>query len=631
MKKMKSLFSLLIITLLLTNICIAEKPQSRDELSDKYKWNLNDIYPSWEAWEADLNKVDEMFQKIPEFKGKLGSSVETYMEFIKLREEMSKIGTKLGSYSFLNRALDGANTEFNTRAQQLQNMYIKNGMNTAWIGPELKTIPKETMDKWLAENEDLQIYKHGIEDFYREMEHILPEEKQQMMTTLSKALGAANSIYTSISVSDMVYPTVKLSTGEEVVASPAERTRISSTNPNQDDRKLVSDAMIKPFVKQKNTYADIYSGILNARWAQAQIYGYNSCIEAALSSNDIPTDVYLNLIEVAKNNVEPLQKYNRLRKKALGLEHYYKSDGLINITDFNKTYTWEEAEELVKAALEPLGEEYNEKVAEMLQGGRVDVYENQGKRGGAFNLGVYGVHPYILMNYNGTRDNVFTLAHEMGHSIHSVFSCENQEFTNHSYTIFVGEVASTFNEFMLLDYMIKNATDPNEKISLLVQAIENIYGTFYTQSMFAEFEYKAYSMVENSQPLNSEVVGNLYNEVYESYLGETIERSEDDKYYWSRIHHFLSRYYYVYQYATSFSASSKIYAEVKNAKNKKERKAAQDKLLTLLKSGGNDYPVNQLAKAGIDMTTPETFKAVVNQFSELVDQLEQELKALGKI
>ncbi len=631
MKKMKSILSLLIIGFLLINVSNAIEPKDRKDLDDKYKWNLSDIYPSWEAWEADLNRVDEMFQEMMQYKGKLGSNAETYLAFAKLQDEMGKLGTKLNSYVFLNRSLDGGNPEFSTRSQQMQNMYIKNGMNMAWIGPELKTIPKETMDKWLTENVELQVYKHGIEDFYREMEHILPEDKQQMMTTLSKALGAATSIYSSISVADMEYPTVTLSNGEKVIATPAERTRVSSTNPNQEDRKLVSEAMIEPFVKQKNTYADIYSGILNSRWGQAQIYGYNSCLEAALSSNDIPTDVYLNLIEVAKDNTEPLQKYNRLRKKALKLDHYYKSDGYINIVDFNKTYTWEEAEELVKAALKPLGEEYNEKVAEMFEAGRIDVYENQGKRGGAFNLGVYGVHPYILMNYNGTRDNVFTLAHEMGHSIHSVFSCENQKYTNHRYTIFVGEVASTFNEFMLLDYMIKNATDPNEKISLLIQAIDNITGTFYTQSMFAEFEYKAYTMVENSQPLNAEVIGDLYNEVYNAYFGETIERPEDDKYYWSRIQHFLSRYYYVYQYATSFSASSKIFAEVQNAKNKKERKAAQDKLLTLLKSGGNDYPVQQLAKAGIDMTNAETFKAVTDQFTKLVDQLEQELKAIGKI
>ncbi|MFC2103995.1 oligoendopeptidase F [Bacteroidota bacterium] len=628
---MKRILSLLVVLLLLAKICEATDPKSREEIPEKYKWNLNDIYPSWEAWEADLNQVDAMYQQVLEFKGNLGESDETYLKFVKLQDEMSKIGTKLRCYVFLNKSLDGANPEFNTRNQQLQNMYIKNGVNTAWIAPELKTIPKETAQKWLKENPELKDYKFSIEDFYRQQKHILPEEKSQMMTLLSKALGAATDIYSSLSVADMVYPKVTLSTGEEVTASPVGVAQVTTNNTNQSDRKLVTDALRAEYAKNKNTYTDIYSGILNSRWAQAQIYDYNSCLESALSANNIPTDVYLQLIEVARNNTEPLKKYSELRKKALKLDPYYGSDNYVSLTDFNKSYTWEEAEALVREALKPLGDDYNKKIEEMLSGGKIDVYEAQGKRGGAFNLGVYGVHPYILMNYGGTRDNVFTLVHELGHSAHSLLACENQAFVNHSPTIFVAEVASTFNENLLLDYMIKKSNDPNEKIALLVQSIDNITGTFYRQVQFAEFEYRAYTMIEQNKPFNAEVIATLYDEIDSHYYGDIITKSENGKYSWPRVHHFLKRYYYVYQYATSFAASSKIYMDFKNEKDPKKQKEIQDRYLNLLKSGGNEYPVDQLAKAGIDMTNAETYQAVTNQLSDLVNQLENELKAIGKI
>jgi len=597
----------------------------------RYNWNFADIYSDWDQWDNELDQIKSIAPKFAEYKGTLGKSADALYDFFKFSEENSKIIRRLNSYVYLQRDLDSRNQHFNTKQQELQTVLIQISMNTTWYDSELASIPEETVMKWLKENKNLAVYKHDLKDFYRQQKHVLDEEKQNIVTLMSRALGASSRAYTSLSTADMVYPEVELSTGEKVTATPANLSKVTTNNPNQKDRLKVSNAYRSVWAKNKNTYTDIYQGILQNRWASAQLHNYPTCLDAVLESNNISKDVYMNLIEVASNNAAPLRKYIDLRKKALKLEKYYGSDGRVELVDYSKSYKWEEATKIVTEALEPMGKDYSSKLDDALQGGWIDVFEKQGKQTGAYSMGVYGVHPYILMNWADTRDNVFTLAHELGHALHSLKSNETQPYTYSQYPTMVAEVASTFNENMLLDYMLKNAKSSEEKISLLIQAIDNISGTFYRQAQFAEFEYKAYSAVEQNKPLNAEILASMYKDISDRYYGDAIESTKDGKYGWSGVFHFFQLYYYVYNYAVSYSASASLYDQVANAKNKKEAKKALERYHTLLQSGGSDYPVEMLKKAGVDLTTKDAFLAVTSQMTKLVDQLEEELKKIDKI
>lgn len=605
------------------------KPGDKDYY--KYNWKLTDAYANWDAWQKDLDFLKAQIPKYAKYKGKLGTSPEIMLDFQKFSEKNSQIGSKLYVYASLSQDIDGKNPMYVTKLQELQTMWVEMGRNTTWVQPELAAIPKDTIDKWMEENKELAVYKHDFDSFYRQLAHILDEETQRISTYYSKALGAASNIYGSLSTADMEYNKVTLSTGEEVVASPANASKVYTTNKNQEDRKLVAEASAEAYAKDKNTYADIWMGIAQSRWANAQLRGYKSCLDAVLESNNIPKDVYMNLIDVASHNTDALLKYRELRKKALGLEKYYGSDGSIELVDFEKTYSYDDAMGLVKECLKPMGDEYNNLLSNAMQAGWVDVYEKPGKRTGAYSWNVEGVHPYILLNWAGTRDNVFTVAHEFGHSIHSLLSHKYQPYVYVNYATVIAETASTFNEKMLLDYLIKHAKSPEEKITLLVQAIDNISGTFYRQAQFAEFEYDLYTKIENNEPLNADIMANLYTEIDKKYNGDFVEHADNYAYSWPRVHHFFSLYYYVYNYAVSFSCSSSLFNQIKQADTPEAAKKAQERYLTLLKSGASDYPVNLLKKAGVDLTTKGPYLAVVNRMNELVDQLEEALKEAGKI
>jgi len=623
--------SILLLAIFALNIFSFAQEEAKDKDYYKYNWKLTDIYADWDAWQKDLDHINSQIPMYLDFKGKLGESVETLLKFRKFAEENSQISSKLYVYASLGQDIDGKNSIYVTKLQQVQTMWVNLSKNTTWVQTELATIPRETIDKWMKENEELAIYGHDFDSFYRQLAHILDEETQRISTYYSKALSASSKIYGTLSTADMEFHKVTLSNGEEVVASPANASRIYTTNKVQEDRKAVSEAMAEAYAKNKNTYAEIMNGILQSRWASAQLSGYESCLDGVLESNNIPKDVYMNLIEVAGNNTESLLKYRELRKKALGLEKYYGSDGALELVDFEKTYSYDEAVEIVEECLKPMGEEYNDLLSNALQAGWVDVHEKPGKRGGAYSWSVEGVHPFILMNWADTRDNVFTLAHEFGHSIHSMLTNKYQPYTYANYASMVAETASTFNEKMLLDYLIKNAKSSEEKITLLVQAIDNISGTFYRQSQFAEFELGLYTMIENNEPFNADIIADLYAKIDKKYNGEIMERSDVYAHSWSRVHHFFNYNYYVYNYAVSFSCSSSLFNQIKKADSKKEAKKAQEKYLELLKSGGSDYPVELLKKAGVDLTTKEPYMAVVKRMEELVNELEVALKEVGKI
>lgn len=620
---------LLLVTFLSAEGVFAQKVyESRDEIPAEYKWNLNDIYPSWNDWENDLTNLKTKMDEIVSYKGMLKESPKNLLKVMQLNDELGILSYKVYRYPQLHMDLDTRNQQMGANLQKVQAMFAEFGVATSWINPELLEIPWDTMNKWLNSNPAFDPYRFGIETLYRQQKHVLSADKEELLSYFSRLRSSPSDIYSNLTTADVDFPTVALSNGDSVQATYGNYGRILATDKNQEDRKKIFEAHYGVFKKNESTHASIYSAVCQSDWASARARGYNSSLEAELDGNNIPVEVYENLVNTVKANTEPLQKYNRLRKKLLGLDKYYSFDGSIPLTDFTKTYPYEEAKEWVLASVSPLGTEYKEKLSGALKGGWIDVFENKGKRAGAYSAGVYGVHPYMLMNYNETLDNVFTLGHELGHTMHTLYSQENQPFATSSYTIFVAEVASTFNERLLLDYMLSKTTDPKERINLLQQAIQGVTGTFYFQTLLADYELQVHTLVEKGQSVTAETLTNIMSDLYDKYYGDSIEKDEFIDYVWARIPHMFRTPFYVYQYATCFASSAQIYNNIFKG-SESEKKDAMDKYLTLLKSGGNDYPMEQLKKAGVDLTKPETIKAVISQLGGLVDQLEAEINKLN--
>jgi len=603
--------------------------EKREDIPAKYKWNFSDIYANWEAWEADFKAISKDMEKIQSFKGKLGENSENLAEMLKIQEDLMKKAYKVYQFVSFQSTVDMRNMELQAKLQQVQILFSQFGVATAWISPEMIQIPEATMKEWVASNPALKDHKFDLLDMYRLQKHVLTEEMEQLMSFYSQVSGTAGKVFTALSTADIEFQEVELSDGKKVKVTPGVYSQIVTNNLNQEDRKKAYEALYDVYYKNKNAYAAIYQGVIESEWSNARARKYESCLDAKLEGNNIPKDVYLNLVNTVRENTAPVQKYVKLRKKVLGLEKYYGFDGSISLTDFNKNYPYDEAVDVVTESVLPLGKDYQEKLKVATSSGWLDVYENPGKRSGAFSAGVYGVHPYMLLNYNGTLDYVFTLAHELGHTMHTTLSNENQPFATHGYTIFVAEVASTFNERLLLDHMMKNTDNPKERIALLTQSIEGIIGTFFAQTMFADYEYQVHTMVEQGQPVNADILTKVWGDIANKYYGDVTEKTKYSNYPWTRIPHFYNSPYYVYQYATCFASSAKLYKDVTEG-TKKEKKEALERYTTLLKSGGNDFPMEQLKKAGVDLSKPETILAVINQLDQLVDQLAVELEKLEK-
>jgi len=600
---------------------------SREEIPEKYKWNFSDIYENWEAWDADFKAISSDMEKVQAFKGTLNTNADNLLDLISLQEGLMKKAYKVYRFVSFQSTVDTRNMELKAKLQQVQLLFAQFGVATAWISPEMLEIPEATMKQWIAENDGLKVHEFSLMDMYRLQKHVLNQEMEQLMSYFSQVSGTAGDVFTALSTADMVFKEVELSDGSKVTVTPGVYSQVTTSNRNQADRQLVYEALYDVYYKNKNSYAAIYNGVVQSNWANSRARNYTTCLDGELEGNNIPKEVYLNLINTVKENTAPVQKYYKLRKKVLGLEKYYGFDGSISLVDFDKNYPYDEAVKVVEESVLPLGKDYQAKLKTATSSGWLDVYENPGKRSGAFSAGVYGVHPYMLLNYNGTLDYVFTLAHELGHTMHTTLSNETQPFATHNYTIFVAEVASTFNERLLLDHMMKNTKDPKERIALLNQTIQGIIGTFYAQSMFADYEYQVHQMAEKGQPINADVLTGIWKGLAEQYYGDTSEETQYSGYAWTRIPHFYNSPFYVYQYATCFASSAKLYKDVTEGK-KKDKEAAIERYITLLQSGGNDFPMEQLKKAGVDLSKPEPILAVINQLDKLVDQLAIELEKL---
>ena len=597
----------------------------RSEIKQEYKWNLSDIYENYSAWEKDFEKVSELKKELAGFKGQFGNEGKL-LEFFQKQEEMDKISYKLYRYPQLARDLNSSDKEAVEHLQKVQFLFAEISTELSWVNSELVD-NRENIEKWI-EKKEFDDYRFGLKNLFRLQKHILEEKESKLLSYYSSFFSAPRSIYSEVTVTDVEWPQVTLSSGEKVDVTPANYSKILSTNRNQEDRKLMFQTFYTIYEKKKNTIGAIYNSILQKGIASKKAYNYDSFLLSHLESDNIPEEIYLNLVNTAKNNTKPLQRYLKLRKKILGLEKYYNFDGSINLIEFDKEYEYDDAKEIVLNSVAPLGKDYVEKMKKAISEGWLDVFEAKGKRTGAYSAGVYGVHPYMLLNYNKTLDSVFTLAHELGHTLHTLYSDENQPFSMADYTIFVAEVASTFNERLLLDYMLENTNDPKERIALLEQEIGNIVGTFYFQALLADYEYQAHKLAEAGEPITAEVLSKIMEDLFDKYYGDIIEKDDLIYIFWARVPHFFNSPFYVYQYATCFASSAILYEKMINSSDESEKKQTLDKYIQLLSSGGNDFPMEQLKKAGVDLSKIETIEAVAKQFDLLLDKLEVEIGKL---
>ena len=609
-----------------STVAVAAKPTTRNraEIPSEFRWDFSAIYPSWDAWEAGMKDMDAKMDAFAALKGTLASGGAAHLlRAYQAYDEIGKLQYLTYRYPQLQRDVDTRDQAVSGRFQRVGAAFAKFNTATAWFTPELLAIPEATVRGWIEQTPALAPYRFTILDNYRQKAHVLDDKGERLLSLAGQFNTTPRSIYSELATSDIKFPTIKLADGKDVVLSPGNYGALLETNPLQADRARAAAAHVGTYGATANTYAAIYNGVLQRDWFLAQARNFPTTLDAALDGNAIPRQVVETLIEATRAGSAPFQRYARLRKKLLGLDTYHLYDAFVPIYRSDKQYPYEMARELAMQSVAPLGEEYQSRFRKFVSGGRIDVYENEGKKSGAYNAGVYGVGPYLLMNYNDTLDAAFTLAHEAGHAMHTVLSYENQPFVTADYTIFVAEVASTTNERFLLDKLLSQTSDPKERFLLLQHAVDSIVGTYYTQVMFADFELRAHKLVEKGEPVTTEVLNNLYAGLLKEYWGDALTADDFYKYTWARIPHLFDTPYYVFQYATCFASSAQLYDAMTTGKPE-SRKAATDRYLTLLKSGGNDHPMTQLRKAGVDLTQRATMQAVIDQMDRLVSQMETE-------
>lgn len=584
-------------------------------------WDLTYFFNSQEEFEQALQEVQGLMQEFPKYKGKL-SNFEDFKKYYLLQKEFQTKIFKVYQYASLKSDLNKKDVKSATALAKCQMILYMFQEITSFELPEIMSIGKDTIMGFISSDAELEEIRFIFEKNFRNASHILDENSEKLITLYSPLENSGRELYSALAVSDGKPVTITLSDKQKVTVTQGNYRSLITDAKTERDRKKIFEAIFNNYDLHKTTFATIYNSVLQSDKAEAKARGYQNSLEAHLFGNNIPLDVYHNLVEVAGSNSKSLKKYLKLRKEYLHLSSIHTYDRFLALASSSKKYTYDEAKELFFNSIKDFPEDFRNKAKEVLRDGFVDVYEKDGKRTGAYSSSIPNSHPFILLNYDGTLESVFTVAHESGHSMHSMYASEAQPTLLQDYTIFVAEIASTFNEHVLLDYFLKlPEVTKDEKIMVIEKAIDNIVGTFYRQTLFAEYELKAHELVENDQPINHEVLSNIMIDLYKKYYGIDIRKEKVKQFVWAYIPHLFYTPFYVYQYATSFAASFKLY---KNVCEHKEN--AVDNYINLLKSGGSKYPVQQAKEAGVDFMKKETFMAVVERMDELVEKLEELLK-----
>ena len=587
---------------------------------DKYQWNLNYLLKDDNEFEEKLEELKKLCEDIASYKGKLGEEQSFKEYYMKQLELENKLGP-VYMYAHLGSDLNKKDMAKAAMLQKVMMMFNNFSIAVSFEQPELIQVGKEKVMKFIDDNKEIEEYRFYMEDLFRKQEHVLNYNEEEILSTVNPALSKGRDLYSALSVADGKPQEIKID-GKKVLVTQGNWTSLVADAKKEKDRTKIFEALYKYYDDHKTTYATIYEGILQANKAYAKVKKFDSILESYLFRNNIPTSVYTTLVDVASKKNASLKKYIKLRKKYLGLKSYHTYDRFQELAKSDKKYSFDEAKEIFFKSIKKCPQDFQDKAREVLKEGYVDVYEKSGKRSGAYSSSMANCHPYILLNYTDTLEDVFTVAHESGHSIHSMYAMEAQPTTLQNYTIFVAEIASTFNEHMLLDYlMASDDLDINDKIALLQKAIDSIMSTFYRQTLFGHYELIASQMIEQDKVINYEVLSNIMVDLYKKYYGLDIRKEKVKELVWAYIPHLFYTPFYVYQYATSFAASFALYKNVKEGKE-----GAFDNYLKLLKAGGSKYPIDEAKESGIDFTKKETFLAVVERMDDLVAQLEKLLE-----
>jgi oligoendopeptidase F len=589
---------------------------TRGEIEPEYTWNLADLYPSDESWQREFEAVKGLIEQAGRFAGKLGDAATLY-ECLVTRTEVSRKTSLLYLYAFLAKELDNRVSTYQAMNEQAAMLSSQAGAAFAYVEPELVKIPDEKLREMASSFERTDVYDFYIEDLIRSKKHIRSTEVEELLAQSALMARGASSAFNLLNDADLKYGTIRDEEGNEVTLTKQRFAKFLESI----DRRVRHDAyhqFYRAYQDHINTVGATLGASVNKDVFYATARRFDNCLQGALDGDNIPRAVYDSLIETTEADLSALHRYTQVRKRVLKLDEIRAWDMVCPLfpeADYEVAY--DEAVRTIMTALKPMGEDYCRQLADGFGSRWVDVFETEGKGSGAFSTGAYGVHPYVLMNYNDTVDNMFTLAHEMGHAMHSHLSSQKQPYPKAHYSIFVAEVASTLNEGLLMQHLLKQAGDDKTRLYLLNRWIDNTWGTFFYQTLLAHFELAIHEMVEGGQALSPETLNKLYGELVHKYYGSEFAMDDYSYIKWGRIPHFYSAFY-VYQYATSYAASQAILQKFLDGEP-----GIVDRYLELISSGGNDYPINQLKKCGVDMTTGEAVKATLALFAEQVQQMDE--------
>jgi len=620
---MNRLFSFIIaVTVLFTfsQTQVISGARERSEVLIEHTWKLEDLYASEAAWEKAKEKWVAQFDKILPYEGKLASSTSELLACLEFDSQLSKEFDRLRSYAAMKSDEDTRNSKDLAMRQEMQQLVTDYSSKAAFIEPEIAKMDKDKIDRFIAEEPGLKVFKMYLYDIQRRKAHKLSEKEEKILAEAGLITDGPSSIFFVFSNAELPFPQIELSDGTIAKLNQAGYARCRAL-PNRKDREAVFGAFWGAFDSFKRTFGvQLYANVKKDMF-YARTRGYKSSLESAVDKDNIPVEVYSALIENVNNNLDSFHRYLNLKKRMLGVDTLKYSDVYAPVVkDVDLQYSFEEAKQLVLDAVKPLGEAYIRVVKKAFQERWIDVYPTPGKRMGAYSNGsAYDVHPYILLNFNGQYDDVSTLAHELGHTMHSFYSNKNQPFPTADYSTFVAEVASTLNEALLINKMLTEIRDRDNRLSLLMNYLDGIRVTVFRQTQFAEFELRIHEKAERGQPLTGDVLSELYGDILKKYYGHDKGVCHIDDLYtveWAYVPHFYYNFY-VYQYATSFTASTALAEKVLS-----KEKGAVEKYIEFLSSGGSEYPINLLKKAGVDMTSSEPFDKTISAMNRTMDEIE---------
>ena len=593
-----------------------KKLRLREDIPSGYKWNIEKIYKDSTQWEEEFENLKGKSKSLLNFQGTLKDK-ENLKAYLSLDEDLSRTLEKLYVFAHMKSHEDTQNAKFQSLASKIDVFMAEFSSCTAFFVPEILSLDENEFFCMIDNDKDLKLYDTFFKTIFKEKPHILSKEVEEVIASVSNCLGSSESIFSILTNADMSFGTIKDEEGNLIELSEGNYSNFIKSK-NKDVRKSAFELLFGTYKKYENTIAKTLTSSIRSAIFLSKTRKYKSTLEASLNPNDIPVDVYTNAINTIDENLNSLHRYVSLKKKLLKLDEIHMYDLYVPVIDMPKEHIeYEDAVKIVEEALKPLGEEYLGIFDEGIKNGWVDVFENKGKRSGAYSWGSYDTMPYVLLNYNFDLHDVSTLAHEMGHSIHSYYTRNNQPYVYGNYTLFCAEVASTTNEILLINYLINKETNLNKKLYLINQELEQIRTTVYRQLMFAEFELVTHKTLEEGGDLTSKDLNKIWLDLNKKYFGDEIIIDKDIEIEWARIPHFYS-HFYVYQYATGYAAASSFATSILNKEDN-----AVETYKEFLKAGASLYPVDTLKKAKVDMTTDKPLKDTIKRFNELLDMLEE--------